>query len=147
MGTESNGRLAPKLTSKDREIDWLNWTPLEIERRQRVLGRLWSNVSITDTTTKRFILEDVELVPLPQALVTFTMEHSSMQPISPDVYLANFVLNSDRMPHLYTDDDDAIIIMLKNGLSQGLALRIKQITIEGQKKGEASRVMRNIRGM
>jgi methionyl-tRNA formyltransferase len=53
---------APKVTSEDREINWRHWKPSKIHRHHRALGRLWCNIYIDGTTTKRMIFEDVEMV-------------------------------------------------------------------------------------
>lgn len=37
-------KLAPKITSKDSEINWITWDASALVRRQNALGRLWSTV-------------------------------------------------------------------------------------------------------
>jgi len=37
-------RSAPKISSRDREIDWTTWTADEILQRHRIIGPLWNNV-------------------------------------------------------------------------------------------------------
>ncbi|KAI4151425.1 MAG: hypothetical protein LQ340_003490, partial [Diploschistes diacapsis] len=39
-------RHARKLDIEDRHIDWRNWSSAEIVRRQRLLGPLWSNLTV-----------------------------------------------------------------------------------------------------
>lgn len=48
-------RPAPKITSEDRHIDWRFWSADDILRRHRVLGRLWNNVQLPNTATRRLI--------------------------------------------------------------------------------------------
>lgn len=55
-------RHAPKITPEDRHIDWATWTASDILVRDRVLGRLWDEVTVRNlgldpatsgTSTKR----------------------------------------------------------------------------------------------
>ncbi|MCJ1379100.1 Methionyl-tRNA formyltransferase [Xylographa soralifera] len=51
-------RPAPKITPKDRHIDWAKWSAQEILRRHRVIGPLWSKAAVgrpPGETVKRII--------------------------------------------------------------------------------------------
>lgn len=58
IGESGSLRLAPKITSSDRHIQWQTWSAEEIIRRHRVIGPLWSLVTCEVTgkwTQKRII--------------------------------------------------------------------------------------------
>jgi len=60
LSTEESGspRLAPKVTSDDRHVQWQAWSAEEIMRRHRVIGPLWSLVTCkipNKLTQKRII--------------------------------------------------------------------------------------------
>lgn len=42
-------KYAPKITTKDRHIDWATWTTSDILRRHQIIGPLWN---ITEASTK-----------------------------------------------------------------------------------------------
>jgi len=44
-GERESPRLAPKITSADRHVQWQAWSAEEIMRRHRVIGPLWSLVT------------------------------------------------------------------------------------------------------
>ena len=51
-------RLAPKITSNDRHIQWHSWTAQEIMRRSKIIGPLWNYVTckITGRQEQRRII-------------------------------------------------------------------------------------------
>lgn len=65
---------AAKIKTEDRHIDWKNWSWLEIGRRSRVLGPLWSTATVADDPSdgtrtfqqKRVIFTAMEKVESPQ---------------------------------------------------------------------------------
>ncbi|PWY62562.1 methionyl-tRNA formyltransferase family protein [Aspergillus eucalypticola CBS 122712] len=70
--SEGDGPLvhAAKIKPEDRHIDWQNWSSLDISRRNRVLGPLWSKALVANNTSsekpsfqhRRVIFTDFEEV-------------------------------------------------------------------------------------
>lgn len=58
--TRSSLTHAPKITSADREVTWNSRET--IYQRHLALGRLWTDVYLDETTTKRVIFEEMELI-------------------------------------------------------------------------------------
>ncbi|KAF7597461.1 Methionyl-tRNA formyltransferase [Aspergillus hancockii] len=62
---------AAKIKPEDRHIDWANWTWLDISRRNRVIGPLWSKALVTSDASakapsfryRRLIITEMEEVP------------------------------------------------------------------------------------
>jgi methionyl-tRNA formyltransferase len=53
----ATARAAPKITPRDRFIDWDTWSAEEILRRNQIIGPLWSSARVNaDTEDKRRII-------------------------------------------------------------------------------------------
>jgi methionyl-tRNA formyltransferase len=147
---------APKITAADREINWLDWNSTYIERHARALGRLWNRVLVGPFEEKRFIFEDAEAVPLPDAIQKW-FDHNQRREILDDEMiqdgtLVRFIVHRVPAPKnniyasLYVEDGDAIIIA-PNDLSKGdkkQGIRVKEITVEGMGKKPARQAMQII---
>ncbi|KAH8821018.1 methionyl-tRNA formyltransferase family protein [Xylogone sp. PMI_703] len=134
-------RHAPKITPRDRNIDLSSWTSVEIERRNRVLGRLWTRGLSDDRTDsdkliiKRFVLEDLEITSLPK-------EMSNGATLSGEGRNKFKVLIGDEEVTLpYIEDANSIIVPT----CDGMGLRIKEITIEGEARKPASIAIQKFR--
>lgn len=147
-------RLAPKITAADREINWKVRHASYIDRRARALGRLWNRVGIDPHTTKRFIFEDIEVVPLPEAVKEWysLIEQQEPKGIYHDgiekARLKNEIrfLNIKQEPEddwaqLYVEDGDAVIF--PTGDRGGI--RVTEITVEGLGKKPASQAMKSVK--
>lgn len=72
---------ASKIKPEDLHIDWANWTMLEINRRNRVLGSLWSKALVASKPSdgpltfqqKRVILTETEEVEPPKGCDTLAV--------------------------------------------------------------------------
>jgi len=136
---------APKITPEDRRIDWIHWSSEMIDRRNRALGRLWSNIWVSNQKSKRFIFEDFEVVPRPEVMDAYLKSFCGVEQEQNFSQLVHFIVYSaregQRRPQAYVDDGDTVIIATRCGK----AVRVKEITVEGQSKGPASKVMQSIR--
>ncbi|OJJ47477.1 hypothetical protein ASPZODRAFT_1683575 [Penicilliopsis zonata CBS 506.65] len=72
---KGNGLVhAAKITPDDRHVDWVNWTSLDISRRNRTIGPLWNNAVVAKPSAdgvplfqhRRVILTEVEEVDPPR---------------------------------------------------------------------------------
>jgi methionyl-tRNA formyltransferase len=134
---------APKITPNDRQIDWLFWNASTIDRRHRALGRLWSTIWVNTETAKRFVFEDFEIVPRPEAMLMYQkILDSGKENVDHTVPLMIYSTcgTTERRPRAYVNDGDAIIIATRNGT----AVRVKEITVEGETRRTASKVMQGI---
>lgn len=146
-----NLKHAPKITPADRHVRWYEWDTATIYRRHRALHRLWSQVWVDGKKEKRMIFEDLEPVPIPGNYFPLSItgipdelklphrnrETDEQPPLGYAVFTA---ANGEKRPLFYAPDGDAIIVFSDSRQ----ALRIKYITIEGQKPKPARRVMQNI---
>ncbi|KAJ5123358.1 hypothetical protein N7448_009455 [Penicillium atrosanguineum] len=79
--TTENLTHASKIKPEDLHIDWANWTMLEINRRNRVLGPLWSKALVASNPSdgpltfqqKRVILTEIEEVEPPKGCDTLAV--------------------------------------------------------------------------
>jgi hypothetical protein len=55
-------KIAPKITSEDRRINWLNWNATTILRQSRALGRAWTILEDINGKKLRVAFEDVQEV-------------------------------------------------------------------------------------
>ena len=136
---------APKITPNDRQVDWLSWNSLTIDRHHRSLGRLWSNIWVNSETARRFVFEDFEIVPRLEAMLRYpeneaarTGEETVDHPIHFMVYSTRD--GTEKRLRAYVSDGDAIVIATKDGT----AVRVREITVDGAIKKPASRVMQGI---
>lgn len=146
-------RRAPKVTAADREINWKVSSGAHIDRSARALGRLWNKVGVDPFTTKRFIFEDVEMVPLPEAIKAWFSFIEKNSPsgnyhegierarLKHEIRLLNIKLEQeDDWAQLYVEDGDAVIFPTR----RQTAIRVKEITVEGSGRKSARHVMSSI---
>ncbi|KAJ5585213.1 uncharacterized protein N7459_005013, partial [Penicillium hispanicum] len=120
---------ATKIQPEDRHIDWNNWTSLDIGRRHRVLGPLWSNALVSTNpadgppsfSLKRVILTDTEEVEPPKGCDSFSVVPglpfaNASHPVGP---------KKGRELYVFTRD--------------GKLLRINHMKVEGEKVAEGLR--------
>jgi methionyl-tRNA formyltransferase len=137
---------APKITVDDRQIDWQDSECAKIDRQHRALGRLWNHISVDTKTEKRFIFEDIEIVPLPKALAPERLEqimkgYNSLESLpEEEVHFMVYRRKDTKAAVLYVRENGSIIL---KGRSKD-AIRVKTITVEGQGKQAAGLVMENI---
>jgi methionyl-tRNA formyltransferase len=149
----ANPRRAPKVTAADREINWKLWSGAHINRSARGLGRLWNKVGVDPFTTKRFIFEDVEVVPLPEVIkgwFSFIEKNNTSgnyhygierQRLQSKIRFLNIKLEQeDDWAQPYVEDGDAVIFPTH----RQMAIRVKEITVEGSGKQSARHVMSSI---
>lgn len=125
-----NPTPAPKITKEDTRIKAHQWgQPYDIFAHHRALGRLWALLQSDDGSVRRVILEDMEIVPLSE--------------IPADAYIWKPVpQESDPSGQIHkstweargSKKEDAIYLRY-GGV---VALRVKQVTIEGEKKKAAT---------
>jgi methionyl-tRNA formyltransferase len=150
---------APKISKKDHQLEWQKPDAFNsIPRKHRALGRMWSNIYIDDKATKRLIFEDFQQVTrqdILSNLVTLDLHdqgtklrhltNPSSQIINPLLQPLYFILeqqsDGSKSPLHFAIDGDTVLFLLTDGI-----LRVKEITVEGQTKKPAARVMRDIRG-
>jgi methionyl-tRNA formyltransferase len=153
-------RHAPKLQTKDRQIQWGLQSADELVRRDRALGRLWSTLA---DEQKRIIFEDITLAPVPRVWRVFVeaqnraelLSHaSSTKPkLSKDpegsissllaecqdqVFVRQFVAGTGKPNVFYIRDGDAVIIPTMDGK----AIRVEEVTVDGGKRKAASKVFK-----
>jgi methionyl-tRNA formyltransferase len=136
---------APKITAADRQVDFRQQSASAIDKNVRALGRLWCNVFLDAHNTKRLVFEDFETVPVPQAFKGWVAarRQKSTPPEETEVHknVARLLVYRDRndeaQVQIYVEDGDAIIIRIRNH-----AIRVREITVEGQQKKSAAKVMR-----
>lgn len=128
---EGTGTLihAGKIKPEDRHLDWANWTMLDINRRNRVLGPLWSKALVATNPTdgplsfrqKRVILTETEEVDPPKgchslAVVPGLPFVNAPHPVGPKRGRALYVFTRD-----------------------GKVLRINQMKVEGEPAADGLR--------
>ncbi|KAF4631066.1 hypothetical protein G7Y89_g7074 [Cudoniella acicularis] len=125
---------APKITPQDRQIQWSHMDAETIYRCHRALQRLWSNVWVDENTEKRIIFEDLEPV--------LSVEDKAKAKINDnkDDADSQCIAYSDdqgvKRPLTFITDGNAVIITLNDQ-----ALRVRSITLEGQKPKAASKLL------
>lgn len=120
---------AAKIQPEDRHVDWASWDLIDFNRRNRVLGNLWSKALVTSKPgdaaiafqQKRVILTDVEEVDAPKGSETFAIIPglpftNAPHPVEP---------KKNRALYVYTRD--------------GKALRINHMKVEGEPVAEGLR--------
>ncbi|KAJ5818372.1 methionyl-tRNA formyltransferase family protein [Penicillium riverlandense] len=121
---------AAKIKPEDRHIDWTNWSLVNINRRSRVLGPLWSKALVTshpsDNTQpsfqqKRVILTEMEEVDPPKGCGSFSLVPGlpfvgGGHPVEPRKGKALYVFTSD-----------------------GKVMRINRMKVEGEQDAEGLR--------
>ena len=137
---------APKITSKDKEIDWLNWDAATVGRRYRALGPLWNMVIVVGAKRLRIKLDGVEEVERPGAFEQATESSRGPGDDRKDVMpmLKSMVCETptgERLSLSYVTDGDGIIIAVKD-----MAVSISHITIEGMERRAASLAVETLEG-
>lgn len=140
-------RHAPKITTADRRVNIVSSSTDELIRRNRVLRRLWTVLRLSLDVDKRLIFEDMTSVPRPKVINDAKYRASQRtagattlgtEPDSPEsqIYQAYFVDENGAMKvFIYVrDENDAIIIPQLNARA---AVRVEEITVEGEKKKPA----------
>lgn len=122
-------RHAPKITPKDRHIDWAKMSVDEILRRDRVLGRLWGLIQIEGQGPKRAVFGGLTAVPLDER---FWRKEASRT-----WKLALVSNNGERVTLPCLVDEEAVIVSNPTGG----AIRIEEITIAGDKKAGAAKAL------
>ena len=120
--TTENLTHASKIKPEDLHVDWANWTMLEISRRNRVLGPLWSKALVRSNPSdgpltfqqKRVILTETEEVEPPKGCDTLAVVPglpfvNAPCPVEP---------KKGRALHVFTQD--------------GKVLRINKMKVEGE---------------
>lgn len=120
---------AGKIKPEDRHIDWANWTLLDIDRRNRVLGALWNKALVSTNPAdgtpsfhqKRVILTETEEVDPPRGSDRFAVVPglpfaNAPHPVEP---------KKGRALHVFTND--------------GKVLRINQMKVEGEPAADGLR--------
>jgi methionyl-tRNA formyltransferase len=120
---------AAKIQPEDRHVDWANWDLVNFNRRNRVLGNLWSKALVASKPgdgpisfqRKRVILTDVEEVDPPKGSETFAIVPglpftNATHPVEP---------KKNRTLYVFTKD--------------GKALRINHLKVEGEPVAEGLR--------
>ena len=138
---------APKLSSADRRIKWEEEDAIQIERRYRALGRLWTEVLFGPDTKKRIVFEDVEVVPKNEAIAQLTKSEKGVHRgrlIVGEVQkrVIRFMVTKayDKLePRFFVVDGDAIIINCNHD-----ALRVRKITVEGKGSQHARQVFEGL---
>jgi hypothetical protein len=151
---------APKITPADRKINFKKRS--RIMNQHRALGRLWTDLYIDETTTKRCVFEDFEEVSVP-----FPREEDPIvRPlISKD---SNIILSStgvppklgfrvmvqptpegDKAPLFYIESGDSILISYvpktkEKGPAIPRTLRVTKITVAGDSSKPAAVVLRGL---
>lgn len=148
---------APKITPLDRKLDFSK--RYMILRQHRALGRLWAEIYIDETTTKRVVFEDFEEVEYSFSL---TAEEYNKRPLLNQE--SNIVLsstneaarpglrmivapttNGDKAPLFYVESGDAILIDYKGkGQRKRKSLRVSKITIAGEASKPAAVALRSL---
>lgn len=129
---------ARKITAADKLIRWNEDSATKIERRYRALGRLWCNVQLGPDETKRVLFEGIEAIPMPEILAAFRRRHRGQKDRVYELEKSEegkirFFLVSQAgkvLFNFYVVDGDSVIIAGRSG-----SLRVKEITIEGKRKG------------
>jgi len=131
---------APKITQKDRQIQWdSSRAATDTARRYRALGRLWTEVYDAGHQKKRISCEGIEEVDLEETLQT---RNATMTPdglvrvchygesLSPEKDLA------------YFEAGDAIIVAIPR--QDNVGLRIEAITVEGMARKSARKALQGL---
>ena len=105
-------RHAPKITPRDRHIDWFSFTANEILRRQRVLGPLW-NIATGLGGRKRVIMT------------------LSCRPVS-----ENAPVEEIGLPFLWSSSDMDMPILVVRTKDQQM-LHVVEMTVEGERNADA----------
>jgi hypothetical protein len=142
---------APKIGLPDRQLQWKATetrpapTAIEVETRDRVVGRLWSHALLTDGTVKRVILEDVRALP---AWPAAGYETEGAREKGKTVFLQESDSKEgafDRGDQARTEvavsywlDGHDVIFPMREGF-----VRIGLMTLEGEKPRPAARVIQS----
>jgi len=139
-GRTGNLNHAPKITQKDRQIQWdIPNAAIDIARRYRALGRLWTETYDVEHQKKRILCEGIEEVDIEEAL---QQRQGEMTPVGlvPLVHdVGDLSLRKD-LP--YFEVGDAVIIAVSTHDNPGL--RIENITIEGTAKKSARKALQSL---
>jgi len=150
---------APKITSADRKIIW--GKKGNFASGIRALGRMWSEFYVDATKRKRCIFEDVEESEetFPSSFVRLFQGDNQVRSPTAEELAVKFVMvegeqDEVKAPLFYVEDGDTILIgepgcagdmrYSKSGKQIFHALRVKNITLEGQGSKPAAVVMRSL---
>jgi hypothetical protein len=157
LETDQPLRHAPKITTEDRHVDWTKWTAQDILRRDRILGRLWSFFQPQGKPMTRIILESFTDIT---ATAPEFWWFEKLNKLAETAYSLPQPPGTEDSPH---DDRDVAKFSLLPIMSvghqlfsmpcvkheDGIALRlpnrdfvlVREITIDGEKKKAAARVL------
>ncbi|RDW91216.1 hypothetical protein BP5796_02381 [Coleophoma crateriformis] len=134
---------APKITSEDRHIDWERSADV-LARYHRVLGALWVEVAYPLQEPKRWIFGDVEECSegtINEAKTRSVAEDTSLEK-SEKEKLPSTISFLETSHIEYVDGGEGAIIF-KTG--DGRGVKVRQITVAGQKKRSAAVVVDELR--
>ncbi|KAG9237538.1 formyl transferase [Amylocarpus encephaloides] len=154
-------RLASKITSEHRQIDWANWDTNKIVRHSKALGRLWSQCYVEGrgkATAYRTIFEDMAIFK--PAIETDTWV--GMVGMFEDTYIKNALTNSGylqiaqpfhygywstflladgtKRKEMWFQHGEGIIICRREGQKLQYLL-VNKVTVEGKEPSGAYRAM------
>lgn len=134
-------RHAPKITPKDRHLDFSSWTSVTIERRNRVLGRLWSRAVINsnggDPILKRFVLENIEIIPFSEEDLKHSLSHGNERG-----ELKTLTQDGGAITSPWVEAEEGIIV----STCDGRGLLIREMTVEGEARKPAHVAVRKLLG-
>lgn len=154
-------RHAPKITTRDRHIEWAKWTTEDLLRRDRVLGRLWSFCQAKGKPQTRIILEGfADVTPevaesqwfdqLREAAGTPCSQAQPQPQSTRNLYSASEGKDPEEfflLPLMSADHQCFSIPCAKRGDAvlmchpNGDAVLVEEITVEGGKKKAAAKVL------
>ncbi|RDW61058.1 hypothetical protein BP6252_12441 [Coleophoma cylindrospora] len=143
MPAEVKQMSAPKITPEDRRIDWRKSADV-LARYHRVLGSLWVEVAYPLQEPKRWIFGDVEECSegtINEAMTKSVEEDPSLES-SEKEKLPSTIPFLETSHIEYVDGGDGAIIFKT---SDGRGVKVRQITVAGQKKRSAAVVVDELR--
>jgi methionyl-tRNA formyltransferase len=138
-------RPAPKITSNDRRISWVNWQAITILRQSKALGRLWTMMQDRRGQQFRVTFHDVRqidrfslVIDQNPSLDKNFLENHTVGTQSRPVYCSLFISqgNLERELKWYTHQDS---VVFADG--NGDAICIDTITVEGKPAQNARAAM------
>lgn len=136
---------ATKITPEHREVDWAQCSGVKFSRCHRAMGRLWNTIYVDATTKKRVVYEEWDLVPIPPALKKYIDSRGvDDRGLEDGVHSFLYDRPGGFKPQMYVVDNDAIVTAGVNE-HDGMCVRLKFVTVEGDKKRAAARAMSEFR--
>ena len=129
---------AGKIKTEDRHIDWKTWSWVEISKRMRVLGPLWSKATVADPKVhdlrqeRRVIFTSMEKVELPLN-DHFSYDPSWFPPGQPFVEGSHPFLEQRHQQQAGGNDNGGSRRKLYVFSQDGSLIRIHQMKVEGER--------------